>query len=194
MNANKPDFQGTVDAIPKLVQLLAPLTPEDRQRAISAALIVFGQPTTLKPGALTHQSADEQIASVAGISAKASAWMSKYSVTEAELEHVFSIDADSIDVIAGKLPGKSKRQQTVQAYLLSGLKSYLRSGDVAFSDRDARDTCDKVGCYDIANHSNYIKAFGNLINGGKDSGWRLTNPGLSEVAKVVKHLGGESNA
>ncbi len=88
--------------------------------------------------------------------------MSKYSVTEAQLEHVFSIDADSVDVIAAKLPGKSKRQQTVQAYLLCGLKSYLRTGEVTFSDKEAREICDKVGCYDIANHSNYLKAFGNL--------------------------------
>jgi len=194
MSTDQPNFKGTVEAIPKLVQLLSPLTPEERQRAISAAMIVFGQPAAIQStGSATHGE-QVDVLNVSGISPKATAWMSKYSVTEDQLERVFSMDADSVDVIAAKLPGKSKRQQTVQAYLLCGLKSYLRSGDMTFTDKDAREICDKVGCYDIANHSNYLKAFGNFISGGKDQGWRLTNPGLSEAAKVIKQLGEGSDA
>lgn len=194
MSTDQPNFKGTVDAIPKLVQLLSPLTPEERQRAISAAMIVFGQPAATHPTGPATYGGQEEMLNVSGVSPKATAWMSKYSVTEAQLEHVFSVDADSVDVIAAKLPGKSKRQQTVQAYLLCGLKSYLRSGEVTFTDKEARDICDKVGCYDVANHSNYLKAFGNFISGGKDQGWRLTNPGLSEVAKVIKELDEGSDA
>jgi len=33
-----------------------------------------------------------------------------------------------------------------------------------------------------------MKAFENLINGSKDAGWKLTNPGLSKAAEIVRQL------
>lgn len=182
-----------VDAVPKLVQLLATLSPPDRQRAISAAMILLDEPAPpqlgTRKGAPPHElpPSDE-------IHPKAVQWMSKNGVERTQLEHVFSIEANSVDVIAAKLPGKSKRQQTVNSYLLCGLKSYLRTGDIAFADKDARDICNRVGCYDSANHSNYMKAFGNLITGTKETGWKLTNPGIAQAAKVVKDSAGNIDA
>jgi hypothetical protein len=123
-----------------------------------------------------------------GISGKAIVWMKKNSITRDQLEHVFSVEDNSIDVIAARMPANGKRQQTLQAYVICGLKTFLRTGEPAFTDSEARELCSKVGCYDVANHSNYRKAFGNLLNGSKDSGWKLTNPGLSEAVKIVKAL------
>ena len=56
------------------------------------------------------------------------------------------------------------------------------TGEATFADKDAREVCNKVGCYDSPNHSNYMKAFGNLTVGAKDTGWKLSNPGLLEAA------------
>lgn len=179
-----------VEAVPKLVHVLEPLSPDDRQRAIAATLVLFGQPTptsreiaAIKGGVteVQHDLGDD-------LSPKAVAWAKKNGVTRELLDHVFAIDADSVDVIAGSMPDTGKRKQTVQAYILCGLASFLKSGDVAFADNDARALCNKVGCYDIANHGAYIKGFSNLIHGSKGAGWKLTNPGLIEAAQIIKRL------
>jgi hypothetical protein len=180
--------KAVLEAVPKLVEVLTPLSPEDRQRAISATLILFGQPAPSPIASSKLSVREELVESGDGISAKASLWMKKYGITREQLDHVFSVEADSVDVIAARMPATGKRQQTVQAYVICGLKSYFKTGEPAFTDAEARELCSKVGCYDVANHSNYRKAFGNLLSGTKDSGWKLTNPGLSEAAKFVKQL------
>ena len=180
--------QAILEAIPKLARVLAPLSPEDRRRAISATMILFGQPAPVQNSSSKTSVYEEQVGSEEGVSAKASSWMKKYGISREQLDHVFSIEADSVDVIAARMPATGKRQQTVQAYVVCGLKSLLKTGEPAFSDAEARELCSKVGCYDVANHSNYRKAFGNFLSGTKDSGWKLTNPGLNEAAKLVKQL------
>jgi hypothetical protein len=110
------------------------------------------------------------------------------------LDHIFSIDALGIDVIAAKMPGKSKRQQTIESYVISGLSSFIQAGEPSFSDKDARVLCQKIGCYDSPNHHNYTRGFGNLIVGSKEEGWRLTNPGLNRAAQIVRELTGNSSA
>lgn len=184
MSTNSPISESALEAVPKLFKVLTPLSPEERQRAISATLVLFGQPESSSK----TETRKEHVEPSGGISGKAVVWMKKNTISREQLEHVFSIEDDSVDVIASRMPASGKRQQTVQAYVICGLKSFLRTGEAAFTDSEGRDLCNKVGCYDVANHSNYRKAFGNLLNGTKDSGWKLTNPGLSEAVKIVKVL------
>ncbi|MEJ0089712.1 MAG: hypothetical protein WDM80_08225 [Limisphaerales bacterium] len=115
--------------------------------------------------------------------------MKKNQIIREELEHVFAIDKDSIDIIAARLPEKTKSKQTIQAYVLCGVAAFLRKGEMVFSDIDARALCEKVGCYDAKNHMTNIgaKRLGNLISGTKE-GWKITNPGLTEGAKIIKLL------
>jgi hypothetical protein len=114
--------------------------------------------------------------------------MRKYAITDGQLNHVYSISPDEIDVIAASMPGKSKRQQTLEAYVLCGLRAFIRSGDGRFDDKEGRGLCQKLGCYDAATHYNYIKAFGNLLSGSREGGWKMTNPGFERAAQIVKQL------
>jgi hypothetical protein len=177
-----------VEAVPKLVHLLAPLSPDDRQRAIASALILFGHPPTREISAPKAAATDVPHDLGDDLSPKAVAWAKKNGVTRELLDHVFAIDGDSVDVIAGSMPDTGKRKQTVQAYILCGVATFLKTGDVSFADADARSLCNKVGCYDIANHGSYIKGFGNLLHGSKGAGWKLTNPGMIEAAQIIKRL------
>lgn len=113
--------------------------------------------------------------------------MRKSGISQEQLDHVFAVDS-GCEVIASRMPGGSKRQQTVEAYLIAGLQALLQAGEAEFSDQSARAVCAKVGCYDRPNHSNYMKALGNLVSGSKDTGWKLTNPGLGKAAEIVKAL------
>jgi hypothetical protein len=179
-----------VAAVAKLVEVLTPLAVEDRTRAISAATILLGESGTVRsPAAFkAEEAADPQ-----GVSAKGIGWMKKNGVSDELLDHTFSIDKDGIDIIAARMPGKSKRQQTLETYIICGLRAFLQTGEPAFGDKEARELCQRTGCYDSANHYNYVKGFGNRVTGSKDSGWRLTNPGLSQAAHIVKQLAQEGN-
>jgi hypothetical protein len=179
-----------VAAVAKLVEVLTPLAAEDRSRAISATAVLLGDSGEVRtPGAFKAEAAG---AAPEGVSAKADGWKKKNGVSDEVLDHTFSIDKDGIEVIAARMPGKSKRQQTLETYIICGLRAFLQSGEPAFGDKEARELCQRIGCYDSANHYNYVKGFGNRIAGSKDSGWRLTNPGLGEAAHIVKQLAEEA--
>lgn len=179
-----------VAAVAKLVEVLTPLAAEDRTRAISAAAVLLGDSGEVRsPAAFKAEAAG---AGPQGVSAKGMGWMKKNVVSDEVLDHTFSIDKDGIDVIAARMPGKSKRQQTLETYIICGLRAFLQSGEPAFGDKEARELCQRIGCYDSANHYNYVKGFGNRVAGSKDSGWRLTNPGLSQAAYIVKQLAEEA--
>ena len=189
MNSEKSATKTVVGVVPKLVQLLEPLSADERQRAISAVMVIFGEPNVNAPGVDPQKGVHEILRDVGeGVSAKASSWMQKNALTREQMDHVFSIESESIEVIAAKMPETGKRKQTVQAYVLCGISSFLTNGDPTFNDAEARELCIKVGCYDGPNHSNYTTGFGNLVTGSKDSGWKLTNPGLSAGAQLIKQL------
>lgn len=190
MSEEKSVSKLVVEAVPKLVHLLEPLSPDDRQRAIAATLVLFGQSFLTSGDSAGKKEGTTEVQHDLGddLSPKAVAWAKKNGVTRELLDHVFAIDSDSVDVIAGSMPDTGKRKQTVQAYILCGLASFLKSGENSFADADARAVCNKVGCYDMANHGAYIKGFGNLIHGSKGAGWKLTNPGLIEAAQIIKRL------
>ncbi len=131
---------------------------------------------------------------VDGICPKAVAWMKKHQLMREQLDHVFAIESDSIEVIASELPGNQKSAQTRKAYMLCGLQQFLNSGECDFSDDDARALCQKVGCFDRRNHAKYLKGLGNVVTGSKTAGWKLTNPGLTEAANIIKALTQKLNA
>jgi hypothetical protein len=190
----KGAMENAVTAVPKLIKVLNDLSSDERKRAVAAAMLLLGEAHA--PTATASSSSREQTYikdAGDGISAKAAAWMAKNQISRDQLEHVFSVDEKSVDVIAHKMPSDSKRKQTAEAYVTAGLMAYISSGELEFTDDAARDVCKKVGCYDQANHANYMKAFSNWI-GGTKAGWKLSNPGLTKAAEIVKSLAPGSNA
>jgi hypothetical protein len=181
--ASKPDRDRTLKAVSQLVEILEGLSIEERQRAIRAAQAILGE-------AATGINDDGVPANpeVISSSPKFDAWIRKNSISRDQIEHVYMIHKDSVEVIASSLPGKGNLEQTTQAYLLAGIRNYLLSGEAAFSDEEGRAVRDQVGCYNNKHHAEYIDKFGNLIAGSKRTGWKLTNPGLMEAAKLIQKL------
>jgi hypothetical protein len=180
-------------AASKIVGILQPLMPEERQKAVSAALVLLGDelaPTVSRKGVIAK---DVAVSEGPVTQPKVKSWMDKNGLTSEHLDHVFSFSDKGVEVIAARAPGSSKRQQTVEAYVLCGLAHFLHDGSTTFKDEDARAVCKKLGAYDSPNHSNYMKAMGNSIGGSKDGAWSITNPGLSKAAQLVKQLLPEAN-
>jgi hypothetical protein len=178
-----------IDAMTKLVEVLQPLPSEDRIRAIRAAMILLGESQSGVPrlAADTEEEAKEQGDELGDLPPRARSWMKQNEISTTQLQHVFHIGDEEVEVIAG-VPGKSKKDQTYNAYILAGLGQLLVTGNATFQDRQARALCESSGCYDSANHAVHLRNRGNEFTGTKDKGWTLTAPGLRRAAEIVREL------
>ena len=175
-----------LDAMTKIVEILTPLSSEDRARAVSAALTLLGDVQSKAP----QEGADDQIASdsdLGVLSPRTRHWMNQNGISVTELQHVFHVVDGGAEVISA-IPGRNKKEQTYSAYVLTGLGQFLVTGNAAFTDKAARALCEASGCYDRANHAVHLRDRGNEFTGTKEKGWTLTAPGLKRAAELVKEL------
>ncbi|HMA74454.1 MAG TPA: hypothetical protein VKP67_23635 [Xanthobacteraceae bacterium] len=182
-----------IDATTKLVEVLQPLPSEDRIRAIRAAMILLGENQYGVPpfAANTEEDAKAGGDESGTFPPRARSWMKQNDISRGQLQHVFHIGDGGVDVIAA-VPGKSKKEQTYNAYVLAGLGQLLLTGNATFHDKLARALCESSGCYDSANHSVHLRNRGNEFAGTKDKGWTLTAPGLRRAAELIRELSGDN--
>jgi len=164
------------EAVSTIVGELAGFSPEERQRIVRASLTLLGDTPQNASGHADEDTDDAQFP------AKARMWMKRYGVTAEQLAHVFHRDGDDVKIIA-TIPGATKREQVINAYVLSGVAKLLASGESRFDDKSARALCESGGFFDGSNHMKYMKS--SLFTGSRDKGWVLTAPGLETGAGVV---------
>jgi hypothetical protein len=176
--------------------LLEPLDTAVRLRAVNAALTLLGD-ASISPGGKAKQKEDvheeEGGGDVGELSQKGKAWMRKYNVKGDDLGEVFDLDGETVEVIADDVPGSTAKEKTINAYVITGIGQYLKTGDVKFGDDDARAVCKHIGCLNPTNHSHYMSGRKNYFGGAKKTGWKLTAPGLKKGAELVGAIanGGE---
>jgi hypothetical protein len=176
------------DVMTKVVDLLIPLPSEERVRVIKAAMVLLGEEVP-PPSRKAAETPDEDVGgTLNALPHRARAWMKQNSISEAELQQVFHMSDEGAEVIAAHIPGKNKKGQTYNAYVLTGIGQLLATGTPSFQDKLARGLCERSGCYDNANHSVHLKNKGNEFTGTKDKGWTLTAPGLKRAADLIKEL------
>jgi hypothetical protein len=177
----------------KVVEVLSPLTSEERVRVVNAALTLLGEGEKSTPAAGAPTTASGSSAANLGdqsdISPQARAWLTRNSLTKHELENWFHFDQGRVTPIAIPANASTRTEQAINTYLLQGFAAFLASGDAAFGDQEARDLCEHFGCYDKTNHSKVFKSFGNKITGSKSTGWKLTAPGINAAGGLIKNGG-----
>ena len=177
----------TTELLPKMMDILTPLSPEDRRRLIGAALTLLGDEaanvSVTAPG--PRRQVDE---GAEGLPARAKLWMDQNSISLDELQQVFQIADGAVEVIASEIPGKNDKEKTFSAYVLTGIKGLLATGNPVFDDKSARQLCKSSGCFTGGNHATHLSDHGNEFTGSKDRGWVLTAPGLKRGATLVKEL------
>jgi hypothetical protein len=186
----------TTDALTQIIKVLTPLKSEDRRRTVAAAMLFLGEtaePTPAGGAPAERKTAAAGAGNGAGDSsypAAASKWMEQQGISSEELDRVFHFKDDGTFDIHD-VPGKSRRVKTLNTYILTGVGKSLVSNDRTFPDSMARDFCEKIGCYDKANHAAHLKNHkGAEFSGDKNKGYSLTNIGMKHGAALVKELAG----
>ena len=177
----------TTDTIVKLIELLTPLTSEERARLIAGALTVLGD-APVPAAALTPAAAAAASGSTVATGAKAKNWIKQNGLTAEEIEQVFHIADGKAEVITSSVPGTTDSKRTLNAYILAGVAALLEKDDAKFTDEEGRALCKTLGCFNRPNHATYLGNKGNDFNGSKAAGWHLTTPGLKTGANLIKEL------
>lgn len=180
--------QGSAAALMTIIEALKPLNSEDRHRAVNAAMTFLGERASQKqkesPSAESENETDE-----GDYPEPARKWMAKHEVSAEELDQTFHFENDGTFALHDA-PGKSKREKTLNTYILTGLGTYLATGERDFGDAAAREFCETVGCYDQPHHAKFLKGKGAEYSGDKKKGYRLTNVGMKAGADIVKEIAG----
>jgi hypothetical protein len=173
----------------KVVDILKPLSSEDRARVMRAAMVLLGDDGSKDSSTqIVGEGRGGPIDEIGTLPPRARAWMKQNNISGMQLQQIFHIAEGVVEVIAAHVPGRNKKEQTYNAYVLTGLGQLLLAGNPTFQDKAARGLCEASGCYDSGNHSAHLKDRGNQFVGSKDKGWVLTAPGLTRAAEIVREL------
>jgi hypothetical protein len=177
-----------IEAMSKVFNALEPLDVESRSRVARWALDKLQIQIGTAPKNAAKSAEDTLDFDGAGdLPTAAALWLKQNGIESGELESVFHIEGDEVEVIAAQVPGKSNKERVLNCYVLMGALELLR-GNTSFSDKDARSLCETYGCFDTTNHAKYLNDKGNEFAGSKDKGWTLTAPGKKRAATLVKEM------
>ncbi|MGQ0728129.1 hypothetical protein [Acidovorax sp.] len=177
-------------ATAKVVEIISAFSSEERLRIVRASLTLLGDEFNTPPtGQMAQRLSDQRVdedPNNSKVHSLAQQWMRKNGLKTEQLEHYFHFDQGHVVPIALLGGATSKREQTINAYITVGIAHFLASGEASFTDADARRFCEQSGCYDGANHAKSITALKNRVTGSKSTGWKLTSPGLTAGADLIK--------
>jgi hypothetical protein len=123
-----------------------------------------------------------------GINTVAKKWIQRSGLAADKLSALFSIGGDDIDVVARKVPGKSKRDRMRSVFLLRGIAAYLASGAPRVTYEQVKEACLHYDAFDSANFSKYLKGMATEISGSTQSGYTLTARGLSSASEMLRDM------
>ena len=166
-----------------IMNILAPFESAERHRAVQAALMLLGESQIISPKENNNFETNDGT-----LPSRAQIWLKQTGINSTQLDEVFHITGDQAEIIAASIPGKTDKEKTLNAFVLTGVSRLIAVGDAAFDDKLARQVCKSLGCYNDTNHASYLKDKGNRLAGSKEQGWKLTAPGLSHGAALIKEM------
>lgn len=180
-----------------LYSLLEPLASEDRAKCLRAALVLLGE------NAVPEMSGASAI-SPAGTSAvvtfdesegmlgpKLRRFLRQHRLMESQLHQIFHIAGETVELIANEVPGNTKKERTINCYLLVGVRNLIEGDEAKFEDKEALEYCQLTGSYDKNNHTTNRQALSNRMSGDRRHGFSLTVPGLRAAAELIRMMAGE---
>jgi hypothetical protein len=160
-----------------LFEILDPLSTDDRQRAIKAVFALLGDapPVAVASSPLVTQPRTDgggNQPALSGLGPRAAMWAAQHRLDREVLERVFYFHDGKVDIHVTSVPGSSRREKTINCYLLVGARALLASDAPRFDD----------------NHPTYRGALGPRATGSRQDGFDLTGPGLKEAGELVASI------
>lgn len=180
----------------ELYKLLSPFPAELRQRAIQSALTALGdspigQSSSLPGAGIGIVAGMDDFADLK-LGPKALKWLQRHRISRTMIEEVFHITESGVEITASSVPGVSKREMTVNCYLLMGIRGLLGSDVPTLDDSETIALCKRLTAYDKNNHPTYRSAIGNKMTGAKPT-FTLTGPGENAGADLIKAMASHDN-
>ncbi|HEX4049311.1 MAG TPA: hypothetical protein VHY19_00335 [Steroidobacteraceae bacterium] len=170
----------------EIYNILLPYESDVRKRVVQSALTLLGESNA---GAMGQSGLP-----VAGIGfddvklgPKAIRWLQKHAVSREMLDEIYHLSDGAADIIANSVPGASKREMTVNCYLLSGIRGLLKDDAPLLDETEAIAVCKRLTAYDKNNHTSHRQAVGNRMTGNKPR-FTLTGPGESAAAELIRQM------
>lgn len=174
----------------QIYALLGPCSSEDRARIVNAVFALLGDPVLggsrgreVPLGIEEPHAQHPETATFLG--PRATGWARQHKLTREHLESVYYFHDGDVEIHINSVPGESKREQTRNCYLLVGLRVFLASDSMSFSENEAIGLCKHTQAYDKNNHTKHRNGLGNLVNGSKERGFELAGPGLRAAGELV---------
>ena len=123
-----------------------------------------------------------------GISAVGLKWMRRSGLDPKNLQSLFSLGIDDIDLVAEAVPGSNKKDRMRSVLLLKGIAAYLGSGAARITHEQIKEACLHYDAYDSTNFSKYLKSLSSEISGTKEAGYTLSARGLTAGTELVKEI------
>ena len=125
-----------------------------------------------------------------GISPIARKWMTRNAISVSQLDPVFSLGADEIDLVATEIPGKNKKERLHSVFLLKGIAAYLATGAPRLSHEQMKAAALHYDAYDAANFAAYFRSMTGEISGEKSTGYTLNPRGITSATAMFKSMVG----
>ena len=172
----------------QIYNLLFPHESELRRRVMQSAMTLLGETAVQAAAPSADLQPDSGGLDDLRLGPRASKWIQRHAVTRPMLDEVFHLTGDRIDIIASGVPGASKREMTVNCYLLCGIRGLLKDDAPSIDESDAIAVCKRLTAYDKNNHTTNRQAVGNKMSGNRPT-FTLTGPGEAAAADLIKQMG-----
>jgi hypothetical protein len=191
---------------------LVPLSPESRARVVEYVSSRLGfswsrgtteadlhRPTTREPAASREPQRverqlegsteeDEASEDVGGVSPPGLKWMRRSNLSLAQLEPIFSVNLDEIDLIASEIPGRGKASRMANVLRLKCLAQYLATGAAKVTHDDFNEACVHYHAQDAGHFAENMRALNAEVTGSKETGYQLTPKGMTVATALVKDM------
>jgi|SRR5579872_758142 len=123
-----------------------------------------------------------------GISAVAKKWLTRNGIQASQLDQLFSIGGEEIDLISDSVPGGTKRERMRSVFLLKGVAAYLGTGAARFTHDQLKEACQHYDAWDASHFALIFENLSSEVSGNAKSGYTLTSRGLALAARMVKDM------
>ncbi|MDO9353945.1 MAG: hypothetical protein Q7T55_09630 [Solirubrobacteraceae bacterium] len=123
-----------------------------------------------------------------GVNPVALKWIRRSGFDPKNLQSLFSLGIDEIDLVAKTIPGRSVRDRLRNVLLLKCIAAYLSSGVARVSDEQLREAASHYNAYDQSNFSTQMRSLAAEVGGAKTNGYTLTARGLSSATELIREM------